>query len=394
MTHGDALLDLHECDPQRFDAHGTSTSYARLRGAAGLPRGLRRPAPAPAERAGARPAHDAVLRAPGSASARDFFESAGWERPQWYEANRELLTGDEVLPHDEWAARFWSPIVQAEHRACRERVGIFDLTPFTKVEVRRARRAGLPAAPGRQRRRQAGGRDRLHGDALAARRDHVRPDDHAAGRGPLLGRHGRRRRAPRRRVDAPPPARRRLGRPHRPHLVAVLPGRLGPAGARPRRRAQRRRPLQRGAALHARRRRCTSATSRAARCACPTSASWAGRSTRRPSSGAALWDTLWRGRRAAGRGRVRRRRLRLAAPGEGLPAVGPGHRRGARPLRGRPGLGRAAGQGRGLHRPRGGGRGQGARRHAPAVLPGHRRPRGHARRQGAAARRRRARSAT
>ena len=23
----------------------------------------------------------------------------------------------------------------AEHRACRERVGIFDLTPFTKVEV-------------------------------------------------------------------------------------------------------------------------------------------------------------------------------------------------------------------------------------------------------------------
>ena len=134
---------------------------------------------------------------------------------------------------------------------------------------------------------------------------------------------------------------------------------------------------------------------RAARCACPTSASWGGRSTRRRSSGARLWDTLWDGRAAAGRRRVRRRRLRLAAPGEGLPAVGPGHRRGARPLRGRPGLGRAAGQGRGLHRPRRGGRGrQGARRDAAAVLPGHRRPRGHARRQGAAARRRRARSAT
>ena len=88
----------------------------------------------------------------------EFFESAGWERPQWYEANRELLTGDEVLPHDEWAARYWSPIVQAEHRACRERVGIFDLTPFTKVEVKGPGRAGLPAAPGGQRRRQAGGR--------------------------------------------------------------------------------------------------------------------------------------------------------------------------------------------------------------------------------------------
>ncbi len=33
MTHGDALLDLHECDPERFDAHGTSTTYVRLRGA-------------------------------------------------------------------------------------------------------------------------------------------------------------------------------------------------------------------------------------------------------------------------------------------------------------------------------------------------------------------------
>jgi glycine cleavage system T protein len=135
MTHGDALLDLHECDPQRFDAHGTSTSYVRLRGAQGYrevydvlhprqqneqARGLRTtPFYERQERLGA-----------------EFFESAGWERPQWYEANRELLTGDEVLPHDEWAARFWSPIVQAEHRACRERAGIFDLTPFTKVEVK------------------------------------------------------------------------------------------------------------------------------------------------------------------------------------------------------------------------------------------------------------------
>ena len=135
MTHGDALLDLHECDPQRFDAHGTSPSYARVRGAQGY-----------------REVYDVIHPRQQSEQARGlrttpfyerqadlgahFFESAGWERPQWYEANRELLTGDEVLPHDEWAARHWSPVVQAEHRACRERVGLFDLTPFTKVEVR------------------------------------------------------------------------------------------------------------------------------------------------------------------------------------------------------------------------------------------------------------------
>ena len=154
---------------------------------------------------------------------------------------------------------------------------------------------------------------------------------------------------------------RRLGRPHRPDLVAVLPGRLGPAGARPRRRAQRRRPLQRGAALHARR----DAAHR------PRPVPRAARVLRRRAGLGDLRAGRVRaravghavgGRSAAGRGGVRRRRLRLAAPGEGLPAVGPGHRRGAQPLRGRPGLGRAAGQGRGLHRPRGRGRDQGARR--------------------------------
>ena len=135
MTHGDALLDLHECDPQRFDAHGTSTTYVRQRGAQGYrevydvlhPRQQNEQA----RRLRTTPFYERQQRL-----GAEFFESAGWERPQWYEGNRELLTGDEILPHDEWAARFWSPIVQAEHRACRERVGIFDLTPFTKVEVK------------------------------------------------------------------------------------------------------------------------------------------------------------------------------------------------------------------------------------------------------------------
>jgi glycine cleavage system T protein len=135
MTHGDALLDLHECDPERFDAHGTAPAYWRARGAQGYREvyDVLHPRQQQEQLRGLR-------TTPFYERQRDlgaeFFESAGWERPQWYEANRELLTGDEVLPHDEWAGRHWSPIVQAEHRACRERAGIFDLTPFTKVEVR------------------------------------------------------------------------------------------------------------------------------------------------------------------------------------------------------------------------------------------------------------------
>ena len=47
-----------------------------------------------------------------------FFESAGWERPQWYEANAALLGDDGgYRPASEWAARDWSPIAVAEHLA-------------------------------------------------------------------------------------------------------------------------------------------------------------------------------------------------------------------------------------------------------------------------------------
>ena len=133
MTHGDVHLDMHECDPQRFDGHGLSRAYARARGAqnyrevydiihprqqSGQARGLRRT-----------PFHARQLEL-----GAEFFESAGWERPHWYEANRHLAV-DGVRPRSEWAARFWSPIIAAEHVGCRERVGIFDLTPFTKIEV-------------------------------------------------------------------------------------------------------------------------------------------------------------------------------------------------------------------------------------------------------------------
>lgn len=72
----------------------------------------------------------------------EFFESAGWERPQWYRANERLLRDSELLPNGpdwpergEWTARHWSPICGAEHLAARSRVALFDLTAFTKLEV-------------------------------------------------------------------------------------------------------------------------------------------------------------------------------------------------------------------------------------------------------------------
>jgi len=67
-----------------------------------------------------------------------FFEAAGWERPQWYESNAPLLEefGDRVTRRTvEWDARWWSPIINAEHLAMRERAGLFDLSAFTIFDI-------------------------------------------------------------------------------------------------------------------------------------------------------------------------------------------------------------------------------------------------------------------
>ena len=67
-----------------------------------------------------------------------FFETAGWERPQWYESNEKLLEtyGARVMDRPaEWDSRWWSPIINAEHLAMRDRVGLVDLTAFSIFDV-------------------------------------------------------------------------------------------------------------------------------------------------------------------------------------------------------------------------------------------------------------------
>jgi len=67
-----------------------------------------------------------------------FFEAAGWERPFWYGTNEGLLKeyGDRVMPREaEWDSRWWSPIINAEHLAMRDRVAMFDLSAFAIFDV-------------------------------------------------------------------------------------------------------------------------------------------------------------------------------------------------------------------------------------------------------------------
>ena len=134
MAQGTPSLDLRECDMHRFHAHAHSPAYIRARGAQQYrevydiihplqqmqqPRNLR-----------LSPFHSR-LEALGAV----FFENVGWERPQWFESNQKLLEEYPAPARSGWAARYWSPIQGGEHMATRERVAMFDLTPFTKLEV-------------------------------------------------------------------------------------------------------------------------------------------------------------------------------------------------------------------------------------------------------------------
>jgi glycine cleavage system aminomethyltransferase T/glycine/D-amino acid oxidase-like deaminating enzyme len=66
-----------------------------------------------------------------------FFDARGWERPQWYSSNEHLIAkfpdACKPRPH-EWDARWWHPVINAEHLQMRETGGMVDLTAFNEFD--------------------------------------------------------------------------------------------------------------------------------------------------------------------------------------------------------------------------------------------------------------------
>jgi dimethylglycine oxidase len=134
MADGDPGLDLHECDVNRFPAHALAPAYVQARAVqqyrevydivhplqqAEAPRRLR----------------VSPFYTRQQEQGAVFFETAGWERPQWFAANERLLDRIRVPDRRGWEAREWSPIQGGEHHATRTAAALFDLTPFTKISV-------------------------------------------------------------------------------------------------------------------------------------------------------------------------------------------------------------------------------------------------------------------
>jgi glycine cleavage system aminomethyltransferase T/glycine/D-amino acid oxidase-like deaminating enzyme len=137
MVHGDSEIDLQSSDIARFYDCQKTVRHVRARAAEGFNKtyGIVHP--------GEQWASDRRVRlSPFYERERDlgavFFEAAAWERPHWYESNEQLLeeyAGRVNGREAEWDARWWSPIINAEHLAMRDRVAMFDLTAFCVFDV-------------------------------------------------------------------------------------------------------------------------------------------------------------------------------------------------------------------------------------------------------------------
>jgi len=130
-------IDIHEADIARFYGHQRTTAHVTARAREGFNKmyGIVHPAEQweSERRSRLSPVYDRE-RELGAV----FIETAGWERPNWYDSNSGLLqryAGRLMEREAEWEARWWSPIINAEHLAMRDACGLVDLSAFAVFDV-------------------------------------------------------------------------------------------------------------------------------------------------------------------------------------------------------------------------------------------------------------------
>ena len=136
MTRGESEIDLQSSDIARFYDEQKTPENIKARASEGFNKtyGIVHPSEQWASNRGVRvsPFHEQEQKLGAM-----FYEAAAWERPHWYESNAKLVEEDGVQQREhEWDARWWSPIINAEHLAMRDRAAMFDLTAFSIFDVK------------------------------------------------------------------------------------------------------------------------------------------------------------------------------------------------------------------------------------------------------------------
>ena len=136
MTHGyPRLLDPHASDVARFGPHERTRRHVRTRCREHFRKtyGIVHPRE---QWESARGIKRSPFHPRTEALGAEYFEARGWERPQWYASNEDLVARYDVGDRpDEWDRRWWSPIIDAEHLHLREKVGLVDLGAFQIFDV-------------------------------------------------------------------------------------------------------------------------------------------------------------------------------------------------------------------------------------------------------------------
>jgi 4-methylaminobutanoate oxidase (formaldehyde-forming) len=132
ILEGEPGMDVWEMDIRRFGAHYRSPGYTlkRTKEVYETYYDIRYPGH---ERQAGRPLRTSSAYPWHTAHGAAFGEKSAWERVNWYESNAPA--GDEELRPRGWAGMHWSPAIGAEHRATRERAGLFDESSFAKLEI-------------------------------------------------------------------------------------------------------------------------------------------------------------------------------------------------------------------------------------------------------------------
>jgi heterotetrameric sarcosine oxidase gamma subunit len=130
-------IDIHEADIARFYGHQRTTAHVVARAREGFNKMYGIVHPAEQWESG-RPLRLSPVYDRERELGAVFIETAGWERPNWYGSNSDLLeryAGRLMERTGEWESRWWSPIINAEHLAMRDAAGLVDLSAFAVLDV-------------------------------------------------------------------------------------------------------------------------------------------------------------------------------------------------------------------------------------------------------------------
>ncbi|MFB6117235.1 FAD-dependent oxidoreductase [Halosegnis sp.] len=133
----DGPIDLAHCDVNRFDDHEGSWDFARDIGAEEYRIVYNVMHPKWVWTETQRDIRRTPMYHTHKEMGAELWAEAGWEEPQWFESNADLVEKyeDEIPDRNGWEGKYWSPIEGAEALHVRNHVGLHDMTSFNKMEV-------------------------------------------------------------------------------------------------------------------------------------------------------------------------------------------------------------------------------------------------------------------